>query len=117
MAFQKRPARHVRRQCLVVECRLAGPQHFVAADREVEPGQFPVVQDGSTVGNQPVENPGEQLLQDLCATRQQKMGMPTLRYSPPVRGIVVQHISFHHRDGPEEIDQHSRGEEPAHARA
>ena len=116
MALQKRPARHIRRHCFVINCCLAGPQHFVAAEREVKLGQFPVVQNGSTVDNQPIENPGEQLIQDLCATRQQKMGMSTLRYPPPVRGIVGQHISFHHRDGPEEIGQHPRGEQPAHAR-
>jgi len=43
--------------------------------------------------------------------------MSTLRYPPPVRGIVGQHVSFHHRDGPEEIGQYPRGEQPAHARA
>ena len=35
---------------------------------------------------------------------------------PPARGIVGQHIAFHHRDGPEEIGQHPRGEQPAHVR-
>ena len=42
--------------------------------------------------------------------------MATLRYPASGSGIVGQHVSLDHGDGPEEISQHPRGKQPAHAR-
>ena len=89
----------------------------MAAIGQVQLGQVRVVPDGSTVGDHLVENPREELIQDLRSTRQQGMGVSTLRYPPPVRGIVGQHISLDHCYGPEEISQHPCGKQPTHARA
>jgi hypothetical protein len=43
------------------------------------------------------------------------MSMPTLRYPPPVGGVVGQYVAFHHGDGLVEIGQNPGGEQPAHA--
>src|ERR1700677_4821628 len=117
MAFQKRPARHVHRQCLGLKCDLARPEYLVAAERQVKLGQLPVVPNGSTVGYQLIEKPGEELIQDLRTARQQNMDMPALRYPSSNSGIVRQHIPLDHSDGPKEISQDPRGKQPAHARA
>ena len=89
----------------------------MAAERQVKLGQLPVVPNGSTVGYQLIEKPGEELIQDLRTARQQNMDMPTLRYPSSDSGIVRQHISLDHSDGPKEISQDPRGKQPAHARA
>src|SRR3984893_7146919 len=117
MALQKRSARHIHRHCLVIAGDLSRPHYLVAAIGQVQPGQLPVVPHRSAVGNQLIENPGEELLQDLSTTRQQRVDMPALWYAAPVSGIVGQLIPLDHRDGPEVIGEHSGGEQPAHARA
>ena len=58
----------------------------------------------------------EQLIQDLGTARQQNVNVPTVRYAAPIRGIIRQLIPLGHRDGPEEVCEHPRGEKPAHAR-
>ncbi len=58
----------------------------------------------------------KQLIQDLGTARQQNVNVPTLRYAAPIRGIIRQLIPLDHRDGPEEVCEHPRGEKPAHAR-
>src|SRR6185312_16028400 len=88
----------------------------MAAIGQVQFGQVRVIPDGSTTSNQFIENPGEEFIQDLSTARQQCMDMPTLRYPPPVSGIVEQHVSLDHHDGLEEIGEHSCSEQPAHAR-
>ena len=85
----------------------------MAAERQVKPGQIPVLPNGSTVGYQLIENPGEELIQDLRAALQQNMKMPTLRYPSSDSGVIGQHVSLDHSDGPKEISQHPRGNQPA----
>src|SRR6478736_7897712 len=116
MPFQKRPARHVYRHRLGIKRNLARPQHVVAAEGQVKFGQVRVVPNGSTVGYQITENAREELVQDLRAARQQDMKVATLRYPSSGSGIVGQHVALDHCDGPEEISQHPRGKQPAHAR-
>src|SRR5215467_782556 len=116
MAFQKRSARHVHRQCLRLKWDLARPEHFVAAERQVKLGQLPVVPNGSTVGCQLIEKPGEEPIQDLRTAGQQNMDMPTLRDPSSDSGTVRQHIPLDYSDGPKEISQDPRGKQPAHAR-
>ena len=82
----------------------------------VKLGQIPVLPNGSTVGHQLIEKPGEELIQDLRAALQQNMKMPTLWYPSSDSGVIGQHVSLDHSDGPEEISQHPRGNQPAHAR-
>ena len=52
----------------------------------------------------------------LSTARQKSMNVPALRYPPPVSRIVGQLVPLDNRDGPEEISEHPRGEQPAHAR-
>ena len=54
----------------------------------------------------------KQLIQDLGTARQQNVNVPTLRYAAPIRGIIRQLIPLDHRDGPEEVCEHPRGESP-----
>ena len=88
MAFQKRPARHVHRQCLGLPRYLARPEYLVAAESQVQLGQLSVVPNGSTVGYEFIEKTGEELIQDLRATGQQNMNMPTLWHPSSVSGVV-----------------------------
>jgi hypothetical protein len=82
----------------------------VAAERQVKLRQFPVVPNGNTVGDQLIEKPGEELIQDLRTARQQNVDMPTLRYPSSESGTVRQHIPLDQSDGPKEISQNPRGE-------
>lgn len=116
MAFQKRPARHVHRQRIRLKSQLARPEHFVAAERQVKLGELPVVPNGSTIGHQLIEEPGEELIQDLRTPGQQNMDMPTLRYPLSDSGTARQHIPLDDSDGPKEISQDPRGKQPTHAR-
>ena len=88
----------------------------MAAERQVQLGQLPVVPNGSTVGDQFIEKPGEELIQDLRTARQQNMDMPTLRYPSSDSGIVRQHVPLDDSDGVKEIGQDPRGKQSAHAR-
>ena len=60
----------------------------MAAERQVQLGQLPVVPHRSTVGDQFIEKPGKELIEDLCAAGQQNMNMPALRHPAPDSGIV-----------------------------
>ena len=88
MAFQKRSARHVQRQGLVVAGYLSRSQQPVAAVGQVQLGQVPVVPDGRAGGNQLIENTRKELIQDASTARQQGMDMPALGYPTPVNGVV-----------------------------
>ena len=88
----------------------------MAAERQVQLGQFAVVPDGSTVGDQFIEKPGEELIQDLRAAGQQNMKMPTLRHPSPDSGFVRQRVALDDGDGVKEVGQNPRREQPAHAR-
>jgi hypothetical protein len=115
--LQEWPARLIHGVCLGIEDRFAGSRHQVSTEGDVKPGVFGVVPNGSTVGDQLIKNPREELTQSLGAARQQGMGVPALRNPPPVSGFVEQHVTFDHVDGLEIIGEHSGGQQSAHARS
>jgi hypothetical protein len=61
----------------------------VAAERQAQLGQLPVIPNGSTVGYEFIEKPGEELIQDLRAASQQNMKMPTLWYPSSDNGVIA----------------------------
>ena len=117
VALQERPARLVQRVGLGIDACFAGPQKPVPTIGPVEPGQFAAVPHRCTVGDQLIENPREELIQDLRTARQQSVGVRALRHAPPVSGVVGQHVTLLHGDGPVMVGQHPGGEQPAHARS
>jgi hypothetical protein len=42
------------------------------------------------------------------------MSVLTLRHTPPIRGIICEHIAFDHRDRIVEVGQHPGRQQPAH---
>ena len=49
-------------------------------------------------GLQVVEHARKQLADDLHAGRQQVVGVPALRHTPPVRRRLRKRVTLHHRD-------------------
>jgi hypothetical protein len=60
----------------------------MAAENQVQLGELSVVPNGCTVGDEFVEKPGEELIQDLPTAGQQDMKMPTLRHSSSDSWVV-----------------------------
>jgi hypothetical protein len=115
-AFQEWPARHVHRQCLGIPRYLSRAEYLVAAERQPKLGQLSIVPNGSTVGCQFIEEPGEQLVQDLRTASQQNMNMTTLGYPTSDSRVVRQLVSLDHSNGFEELGEDSRGKHSADTR-
>jgi hypothetical protein len=62
-----------------------------------------------------VEQPGEQLVEDLCPLGEQHVGVPTLGDTPPILGVARERVAVHHRDPLVGVGQHPGGEEPGQA--
>jgi hypothetical protein len=78
--------------------------------------QFPEVPDHrSAPSDQVIEQSREELVEDLCASGHQHMGVPALGDTLPILGLVRECVAVHHRDPPVGVGQHPGGEEPGHA--
>jgi hypothetical protein len=78
--------------------------------------QLPEVPDHrSTPSDQIVEQSREELVKDLRSSGHQHMGVPALRDTPPILGLVRERVAFNHRDPLVGVGQHPGGEEPGHA--
>jgi hypothetical protein len=78
--------------------------------------QLPEVPDHrSTPGDQVVEQPWEELVEDLRSSGHPHMGVPPLGDTPPALGLVRERVAFNHRDPLVGVGQHPGGEEPGHA--
>jgi hypothetical protein len=87
-AFQKRSARHVNRQRFRLLGDPSRADNLVAAERQKKLGQLSLTPHGRTVGDQIIEKPGKELVQDLRAAGQQNMNVPTLWHPASDSGIV-----------------------------
>jgi hypothetical protein len=62
-----------------------------------------------------VEQPREELVEDLCASGQQHMRVAALGHTPPVLSRLGQRVALHHGDPPVGVGQHPGGEQPGQA--
>jgi hypothetical protein len=70
----------------------------------------------SAPSDEVVEQPWEELVEDLCASGHQHMGMPALGDTTTVLELGRERVAVHHRDALVGVGQHPGGEEPGHAR-
>jgi hypothetical protein len=62
-----------------------------------------------------VEQPGEQLVEDLCPLCEQHVGVSTLGYAPTILSRHRERVALDHGDPPVCVGQHPGGEQPSQA--
>jgi hypothetical protein len=83
----------------------------------VEHRRIPTVEHVRARGGELVEQAGEQRLEVREPGAEHHVQMPPLRRAAALNGTVGQHVSFHQRDGVEEVREYPRREQARHAGA
>lgn len=81
------------------------------------PELLPAVGEDRPGGDEVARQVGEQLVEDLLAAREQRVGLAGLRDPPAVHRTAREHVALDDCDAGERLGQYAGGEQPGHAGA